>query len=208
MPDASPSTSSDASQPPVPIAGRSARSWVLFLLTSSLILAADLMVKHIAFERVAGSPVTQIEKSAVDHDGFWELHAHPPVVVIPHVLNMQLTTNAGAVFGLGRGNQWFFVMVAACVTPIIAFIFHRTPRDAWVTQLALAFILAGALGNLYDRIMFNVVRDMFHLFPGTRLWPWIFNVADAALVVAVCVLVVRSFIFGDKPSQTAPAGPG
>jgi signal peptidase II len=68
--------------------------------------------------------------------------------------------------------------------------------------VALALLLAGAVGNLYDRITFGVVRDMLWLFPGVKLpfgwtwpggndelYPWIFNVADAAMCVALVFLL-------------------
>jgi signal peptidase II len=72
-----------------------------------------------------------------------------------------------------------------------------------VLHFGLALILAGALGNLYDRIMYGAVRDMLYLFPGVKLpfgitwpggnpelYPWIFNIADAALCVGVVLIIL------------------
>ena len=65
-------------------------------------------------------------------------------------------------------------------------------------------ILAGGMGNLYDRIAFSVVRDFLHMFPGgklpfdwhwpggsTELFPWVFNVADLLLLVGMTLLLLH-----------------
>ncbi|NJS15352.1 MAG: hypothetical protein HC788_13065, partial [Sphingopyxis sp.] len=67
----------------------------------------------------------------------------------------------------------------------------------------LGLVLAGALGNLYDRVVYGAVRDMLHMFPGVELpfgwtwpnglrdvWPWVFNGADVSLLVGVGVLLM------------------
>jgi lipoprotein signal peptidase len=80
-------------------------------------------------------------------------------------------------------------------------------------------ILAGALGNLHDRIHFNAVRDLLWLFPGltlpfglhwpggqSGLYPWIFNIADVALLVGVALLLIIIWRGpkGAPVDQTAP----
>ena len=60
-------------------------------------------------------------------------------------------------------------------------------------QFSLALILGGALGNLYDRMMFEAVRDLFRMLPTTPLWPWIFNLADAALMIGVGLWLLSSW---------------
>jgi signal peptidase II len=121
---------------------------------------------------------------------------HEPTELVPGLLDLQLTLNTGAVFGLGQGARWLFVAVSVLATGVILVLVWRSPARARVYHTALGMILAGALGNLYDRVRFSAVRDMLHMLPETGLWPWIFNLADVALVVGVCVVLVLSFFDG------------
>ncbi len=194
---------SRTSQDIVPRAYRHAPSVALFLATLVATLTADLVVKDLAFEHVAGSPVVLSRETADDPR---VIPYHQPIVLVPHVLSMRLTTNTGAVFGLGKGAQWVFIIVSVLAVFVIGRVFCQSRAGAWPLHLSLGLILAGALGNLYDRVLFSAVRDMFWLFPSTGLWPWIFNAADAALMVGVAVLLVVIWL-GDKRSpddQTTP----
>ena len=104
---------------------------------------------------------------------------------------------------------------AAVATTVIAIMFYRSHRRAWILHVGLGLILAGALGNMYDRMLFGVVRDMCWLFPGVNLpfewtwpggnrelYPWIFNIADAVLLIGVAAVLYEMF-FG-KWSQPQP----
>jgi len=184
----------------------------LFVILTVGVLAADLGLKYWAFEHVAGVPMRVV---AVDNDptiqidepglGWITLEplrpeepatavpGHEPTVVVPGVLSLRLTINTGAVFGLGKGAQWLFAIISVIALFVIAWLFIKSPAQAWVWHAALALVTAGAAGNLYDRLLYHAVRDMLHLFPETRLWPWIFNLADAALMVGVGAIVLVSF---------------
>lgn len=175
-------------------AGDHAPAIVLFVVTTLAVLAGDLLLKYAAFHTVAGEPVV-LDPAHPERPGIPD---HPGVDVVPGVLSLRLTTNTGAVFGLGKGGRWLFIVVSVIAVVVISRIFWRSPAGARGFHLALGLILAGALGNLYDRFMYSAVRDMLHLFPGaelpfgwawpggtTALYPWIFNLADAALVVGV-----------------------
>ena len=79
-------------------------------------------------------------------------------------------------------------------------------------HIALALILSGALGNLYDRVMFGLVRDMLWLFPGVnlpfglhwpqgsdQLYPWVFNIADMALLFGLGIILI--LLWGDDKKK-------
>jgi len=172
---------------------------VLFVACTVVVLGADLVFKQWAFDHIApGAPVVldpDQPNRPIPH--------HEPINLVPHVLSLQLVTNTGAVFGIGKGAQGMFAVVSVVATVVILFVFLRSERGAWVQQTALALILAGALGNLHDRIRFNAVRDMLWLFPDVKLplglawpggnpdlYPWRFNIADAALVVGVGLTLI------------------
>ena len=185
-----------------PRAGRNARCVALFVSLILSVLVADLLLKAWSFDRVAGQPVVfpeELRGSAL----LDTIPAHEPWVVLPYVLNLRLTLNTGAVFGLGKGGRSFFVLVSLVAVGAIGWVFWHSAARAKIHHAALALILGGALGNLYDRLRFGAVRDMMHLRPdvhlpfglawpggATEVYPWIFNLADVALVVGVMLLFV------------------
>jgi len=179
-------------------------SVIVLLATAVSMLGADLLTKHLAFERVAGRPVVLSRENAGQ---YWLIPDHDPIAIIPGLLSLKLTANTGAVFGLGKGGQWVFIVVSILAMTVIGHVFWRSKPSAWLMHVALGLILAGALGNLYDRVRFNAVRDLLWLLPGTGLWPWIFNVADVLLLVGVAMLVVQTWQSG-RPEQTQRSSPG
>lgn len=168
-------------------AGRHLPSVTLFLCVASCTVGADLWSKAAAFERVAGRPVHLTRKTAGDPT---TIPFHKSIELVPHILSLRLTTNTGAVFGLGKGAQVLFVTVSVCAVAMIGRVFWQSQPGAWALHASFGLVLGGALGNLYDRIRYNAVRDILWLLPNTGLWPWIFNVADAALLVGVTGMVL------------------
>ena len=195
--------SSPATNTQVRPAGRCPRAIVRLLTIAIVLLAADLIIKKLAFECVADAPITLQRET----DAFRNVvPAHDAIPLVPKTLSLKLTLNRGAVFGIGQGGRWLFVGATAIAILVISVVFARSQRGAWVFHAALACILAGALGNLYDRLMFGVVRDMFWLFPGVKLpfgwtwpggsdevYPWIFNLADVALLAGVAIIFLSTF---------------
>jgi signal peptidase II len=68
----------------------------------------------------------------------------------------------------------------------------RTPANQTLLQVALSLILAGALGNLYDRVLYGYVIDFIEVYYRTYRWPS-FNVADSAITTGVGLLVLQIF---------------
>jgi lipoprotein signal peptidase len=109
--------------------------------------------------------------------------------------------NHGALFGLKLGltprqaNMVFgFVSLLAAGAIVWWSLQKNTARDRWLCA-SLGLILAGTLGNFYDRILFNGVRDFLHwnyLYSNPEGWP-VFNIADCCLVVGACLLLVQAF---------------
>lgn len=207
--------SPDAGTPARP-AHRAPAAILLFVLVTLAVLGLDLGLKSWSFAHVAGFPV---ELRGQDPNDV-VVPPHEPIVLAPHILNLQLTANPGAIFGLGKGSQGFFIAMSVAAILAIGWVFARSPASAHFLHVALALILAGALGNLYDRICFGLVRDMLHLFPAVPLplglkwpggardvYPWIFNLADAALVVGVAMLMLMVWL-SERHPRTAPAKPG
>jgi signal peptidase II len=149
---------------------------------------------------VAGAPAALVRDEA---GRLAPLPQHEAVILIPKVLALHLTANEGAVFGLGQGGRWIFIVFSIVACAVIAVVFARSKPQSRLLHITLAAILAGALGNLYDRLRYGVVRDMLLLFPGVKLpfgwrwpdgseglYPWIFNIADVCLVVGLVILMI------------------
>ncbi|MBR5439920.1 MAG: signal peptidase II [Clostridia bacterium] len=118
-------------------------------------------------------------------------------VVIPNVLKFIQTYNTGAAFGMLGDKAWakylFIVFtILACLFIIAYFVFNIVKKrriSKWL-GVALTLIFSGAIGNLYDRIFLGKVRDFILFFYNTRIFPYIFNVADSALVIGVIMVIV------------------
>ncbi len=105
--------------------------------------------------------------------------------------------NTGALFGWGTGWGWdansFFALVS--VAAALAIIYWSTrpqARHDRFLALALGLILAGTLGNLYDRVVFGGVRDFLHWYYLID-WP-VFNLADCCLVCGAALLLLQAFV--------------
>jgi lipoprotein signal peptidase len=115
--------------------------------------------------------------------------------------------NRGALFGMGgEHGQWangFFALVSlGAAAMIVSWTLRRANvRDIWLGA-ALGLILAGTLGNLYDRVVFDGVRDFLHWHGGFD-WP-VFNIADCCLVVGASLLLLQA-VGGKAPEPTPTA---
>lgn len=124
------------------------------------------------------------------------------VPFIPHVLNLTYYQNTGAAFSLFREHTWILALISAVVSvALVAVMVKRVFRHP-VGQVILAVILAGAVGNLIDRVLFGYVTDMFQtIFINFA----VFNVADCCLVCGVIAMMVYVLFFHEK-LEKAPAG--
>jgi lipoprotein signal peptidase len=230
----------------VPAAGHLA-SHLRFWLATVLVLIFDLWTKAWSFN---------------------VLPADDAKTIIPGWLEFRRSLNDGAVFGSFTGYTWLFVIASIVALGFVVYIFLHSARTQWMLQLALGLILAGAIGNLYDRLFIKadivvvrdpdgyeytvigvllsepeagwiklgawpdgdhpkvfkkdevklrrqgVVRDFIKFVPnfpewvprlgGRDLWPWVFNIADAALVVGVTVLLIPVFFGGRSRHRKVP----
>ena len=116
----------------------------------------------------------------------------PAFVLIDNVFELNYLENRGAAFGLLQNRQIFFVCVAILSFAFILYCYVRIPKTGRYLPLRLCgiFIVAGAAGNLIDRIRLGYVVDFFYFrlidFP-------VFNVADIYVTVSFAVLLILIF---------------
>ncbi len=177
-------------------AWRSPLAWLVLMGVLASGLSLDLSLKYWSFTRVAPTEF---------RDGQIIIPSHAPVRVIPGVLNLHLVKNEGAVFGIGANQRMFFVVFTIGALAAALLVFARwTGRGASLPHVAIGLILAGGLGNLYDRLRFSVVRDFMHMLPGwklpwgwhwpgcsTEIFPWVFNAADVMLLFGMGMLMLH-----------------
>lgn len=127
------------------------------------------------------------------------------ISVIDGFFNITYVRNTGVAFGIFSSISSpaksvllsVFTFVAAVV--VIAYSF-RSPARNRLLQAALGFILGGALGNLYDRLVYGYVVDFLEFYAGSYHWPS-FNVADSAITTGVALLALE-IIRNDAPART------
>ncbi len=177
----------------------------MLLVTLVLGLASDLISKSVAFERIGGTPARFTRQQVLEADRLSSLLPdHQPLTVVPSVLDLTLVLNPGAVFGIGAGQRWLFVTFTAFAVIFAMYVFAAwtRPRDR-LAHFAIGLLLAGGVGNLYDRLRFACVRDFLHPLPGVKmpfgitwpngsgeLWPYVSNIADLWLIIGIGMLLV------------------
>lgn len=109
--------------------------------------------------------------------------------VIKNVFHLTLVKNSGSAFGLFRDSTTIFIIITiVAVTFILRYLFFKKGHLDIKVRIALFLILAGALGNLMDRLRFGYVID----FLDFRVWP-VFNIADSAITIGA-ILIIWKFM--------------
>jgi signal peptidase II len=133
-------------------------------------------------------------------------HVEPghAIVVIPRVFRITHVLNSGAAFSMFEGAAhplmvrqvliWFSVAAVIVVIGIL----WKAGRTASLMSVSLALILGGAIGNLYDRVKLEYVVDFLEVHIVHYHWPD-FNVADSAIVVGACLLLLEML----RPQQSS-----
>jgi signal peptidase II len=160
--------------------------WAVFWSIALGGAAFDQVTKAYVFARVGGPP-------------------SPPVALIPRILELHTSHNTGALWGFGSripGSSMIFAGLSVVAAIVICYyLFVLGAASSRVLTVALALIMAGALGNCYDRLAFGYVRDFvhFHVDP-IRFDCAIFNFADNMLVIGAVTLVIYAL----RPEKRPP----
>ncbi len=122
------------------------------------------------------------------------------VRVMP-LVNLTLVYNPGAAFSfLSTQNgwqQWLFILIALVISCVIfIWLYRMQTKDTWLA-IALSLILGGAIGNLWDRLIYGHVIDFIDVYVKDWHWP-VFNVADSAIVIGAIMILFAVFRTGEK----------
>jgi signal peptidase II len=157
----------------------------LVFLVAVLAFAADLVTKIIVAANLEG---------------------HEPIRILGGLVYLDLIRNPGAAFSIATGMTWILAIVAAAVVVAIIWLARRLRSIGWAIGLGL--VLAGAVGNLADRIFRapspfqGHVVDFISVFqPNGGAWP-IFNVADSCICVGGVLIVLLSLLGKDYDGKS------
>lgn len=142
---------------------------MLELLIIAVILVIDLVSKHITAVWLPTLPGGRFP-------------------LIEGVFELAYVENRGAAFGMLQDARWFFIVMTVAAVALLGFFTLKYRNRIHVrARIALALVIAGAVGNFVDRLLLGYVRDMFYI---ALINFAVFNVADAAITVGGIGLVI------------------
>lgn len=145
----------------------------LYLILTTILVIIDQITKYLTVENIA---------------------LHEVVEVIPNILSFTYIQNSGAAFSILEGQMLFFYIITVFVIVFLLYYMYTEARDNKILGVLLSIVLAGAIGNFIDRLLYQYVIDMIQLeFVDFA----IFNVADSYLSVGVFLLLIYT-IFEER----------
>jgi signal peptidase II len=151
-------------------------------MTVRYLLFAFLLVSSVSCDQGtkiwARSALSETNDIEVIH-GFWDFH---------------LAQNPGAAFSLLRnlpGRRYLLTGIGIALLTMLGMWVRRNVDKGWMPPIALGLIAGGAIGNLWDRIIYGSVTDFILWHWRSLSWP-VFNVADALLFIGVALLLIFS----------------
>ncbi|MDP3560865.1 MAG: signal peptidase II [Legionellaceae bacterium] len=153
------------------------KKWQAFLMSTCVVLLDQLskywVVKHYA--------------------------AYQSVKIMP-MFNLTLAYNSGSAFSFlsqaGDWHRWFFTGFSALMSVALIIWMIRLPARATLQLVSVSLILAGAVGNLIDRLAIGYVVDFIDVYYEAHHWP-VFNIADSAICLGAVLLAYSTFTSRD-----------
>ncbi|MCK3776104.1 signal peptidase II [Ensifer sesbaniae] len=122
------------------------------------------------------------------------------VRVVP-MLALYRTYNYGVAFSMLSGMEgWFIVGMRLAVVAFVLWLWKRTPKDRFFAHFGYALIIAGALGNLVDRLIFGYVIDYILFY--TETWSFaVFNLADTFITIGAGAIILDELLHAKKADR-------
>lgn len=125
-------------------------------------------------------------------------------IKVPGIMDLSMVWNRGISFGLGQSEgimRWVLFAVTLAIAIGFSVWLFRAAR--WMTGLALALVVGGAVGNLIDRARFGAVVDFLNF---EEIWPpyffnYVFNIADSAVTVGAALLFLDQFLMAQDEKK-------
>tara|TARA_B100001146_G_C16200223_1_gene444038 strand:- start:3058 stop:3519 length:462 start_codon:yes stop_codon:yes gene_type:complete len=118
--------------------------------------------------------------------------------IINNFFHLTYITNDGMAFGLDfPGGNFLFNFVSISLTIFLIWYYWQERNSNIMLRISLLCILAGAIGNLIDRILFGTVVDFLDFMIGGYHW-YVFNIADSSVTVGMCLYILFSIKYQSK----------
>ena len=131
------------------------------------------------------------------------------LIVIPDLFSWTLAYNRGAAFSFlaseSGWQRWFFAAIALSVSVVLVVWLKRLKSNETWLAIALALVLGGAIGNLYDRVVLGHVVDFILVHWKTQWYFPAFNIDDSAIKLGAIMLALDMFR-GNKPASSNTTG--
>lgn len=122
-------------------------------------------------------------------------------VLVTSFFSLTMVWNPGVSLGLfqaqSEGGRWALTILTMGIAGFVAWWLWREEKR--LVALSLGLVLGGAAGNIVDRIAYGSVADFLHV----HFFPWVFNVADAAISIGVALLLLFSFVYERREKAEA-----
>ena len=127
-------------------------------------------------------------------------HSEP---IIQDFFHFTYVTNDGMAFGLSfPGGKQVLLFVTLALTGVIIWMLWKEKNSHNLIRYGLSFILAGAIGNMIDRMLYGKVVDFLDIMVGDFHW-YIFNVADSAVTTGMILFILHTILIGEKKPITS-----
>lgn len=138
--------------------------------------------------------IDRVSKSVISS----RLSVGESIPIIKNILHITFVKNTGAAFGLFKNSTYFFIAVSVIAVIMIGAVLIKAAKkgifsEKFLFHYSLILIMAGALGNLIDRISLRYVID----FIDFRIWP-VFNIADSSITIGTALLILSFTGFDNK----------
>ena len=145
---------------------------ILWAAIAAVIVGADQLTKYLVIQHIPEGET---------------------IPVIEGVLHWTHIKNDGAIFGWFDDSRWVFMVLSsvgiALMIGMLVWWVKKEPKDK-LMQLILTLLISGGIGNMIDRCTLGVVTDFIDFCAFPKLWMWIFNVADCAVTIGGCLMVL------------------
>lgn len=176
------------------------------LILAAVVFVADQLSKWWVLEGLQFSPPGCLEA----HIGCGRIELSP-------VFDLTMVWNYGVSFGLMKADdplaRWGLVALSLTISAVFAWWLRSAERR--MSAVALGLVIGGALGNVIDRVRFGAVADFFDFSGPWFGWtigdvkvgfPWVFNLADAAITIGAVLLAADFLLHGEGQKPAKPGG--
>ena len=123
-----------------------------------------------------------------------------PIPVIDNFFTITFVKNPGVAFGWFPDWRLPPILMALAMILIIGYYSLKLPEEERITRWALALLVGGAIGNLYDRVVYGFVVDFFLFHFGSFDFP-VFNIADVIIDLGVFMLFIDIFFLSEDDNE-------